>query len=93
MLPARLLPDRDPRLLPLEPGALPCVRCGYCCRVAPCPFGRWDEQHGACAELTGEGDCAAFAHIVALPVAAWWAAPAFGAGCCSPLNPARAGRR
>jgi hypothetical protein len=79
----------DPRLLPLAPGALPCVSCGYCCRRAVCPFGRWDPLRGACAHLTDDERCGRFEEIVALPVRLWWASPAFGAGCCSPLNERR----
>lgn len=32
----------------------PCLRSGYCCKVAPCGFGKWDESKTQCAYLGGE---------------------------------------
>ena len=81
--------DGDGRALPLEPGARACLRCGHCCRTGVCPFGAWDAERHACVHLTGDDGCGRYEEITALPVAAWWASPAFGAGCCSPLNPRR----
>lgn len=75
--------------LPLYPGAKPCVRSGFCCTKAPCPFGTWDAAAHQCTELVWNADgtsgCRKYEEIVALPEAVWWAAPAFGAGCCMPL--------
>lgn len=82
----------DPRLLPLAPGAVPCIGCGACCRTGPCPFGSWDAARGACVHLTADKGCGIYEAIVARPVSDWWASPAFGAGCCSPLHPDRIAR-
>jgi hypothetical protein len=80
------------KLLPLYPGAKPCQRTGYCCETGPCAFGTWDAAAGRCAHLSyeeGKAVCARFEEILALPQERWWMNPAFGAGCCSPLNPRR----
>ena len=82
------------RLLP-EGGAsafAPCIQSGYCCSVAPCPFGEWDAKRGHCAHLldaneAGRRGCARFNEIKRDPSSR--ISPAFGAGCCSPLNSVR----
>lgn len=82
--------------LPLYPGAKPCQRSGWCCEQGPCPFGTWDAEHKRCAELVYDGNglasCRRYDEILAMPEARWFMAPAFGAGCCSPLNPKRQNR-
>lgn len=79
--------------LPLYPGASPCQRTGWCCEQGPCPFGTWDAAAHKCTELlydsAGAASCRRYDEILALPQHVWWMAPAFGAGCCSPLNPRR----
>lgn len=75
--------------LPLFPGARTCIHSGYCCRIAPCPFGTWDAARHQCVHLTVENECAIFYKILERPEEEWKWAPAFGAGCCSPLNPTR----
>lgn len=79
--------------LPLADGAKPCQRSGYCCETSPCQFGTWDPALKRCSELEHDDDgkarCRRYDEILALPVRAWWLMPAFGAGCCSPLNPKR----
>ncbi len=74
--------------LPLYPGAKPCVRSGYCCKQAPCAFGKWSELKHQCEHLQkdeeGRYECAIYDEIVDKP--GWEFNPAFGAGCCSPLN-------
>lgn len=72
-------------MLPLYPGAEPCVNSGYCCKVAPCPFGEWDNDKNQCKYLTGDNHCGKFEEIVALPKERWESSPAFGAGCSSTL--------
>lgn len=83
-----------PPLLPLTPRARPCVRCGFCCAQAPCPFGT-PGPGGRCLHLTGDAPgahaCSIINSIVQQPPWRWRAAPAFGAGCCSPLNNQRRG--
>lgn len=83
----------NPELLPLWEGAVPCVRCGYCCTVRSCGFANYDDHAGKCAELIENGDgtfrCGRFEEIIKLPPSAWFCAPAFGAGCCSPGNTKR----
>jgi len=80
----------QPKLLSLYPGAKPCVRCGFCCKVRSCGFGEWDYEKKQCKELIDNGDetynCGAFERITSLPQEVWYTAPAFGAGCCSSLN-------
>jgi len=70
-----------------------CVRSGYCCKVAPCPFGEWDAERGQCAHLIGDKpgrySCGIYEYIEQQPGAD--VAPAFGAGCCSSLNTDRIG--
>lgn len=71
-----------------------CIGSGSCCKTAPCPFGEWDVANGRCAFLLeaarGAGwtgwRCGKHDEIAALPPERGAAlAPAFGAGCCSPL--------
>ena len=75
--------------LDLYPGAKPCVRSGYCCKSAPCGFGEpTSESNRACRFLEGgrpgEYHCGKAEEIVQDP--SWVLSPAFGAGCCSPMN-------
>ena len=84
--------DATRHALPLYPGAQPCIRSGYCCRVAPCPFGDWDDQAHQCTELIdleGRPACRRYHEILAMPRECWELAPAFGAGCSSSLNATR----
>jgi hypothetical protein len=68
-----------------------CVRSGYCCKKAPCPFGEAGPD-GACIFLKEDGHigqhttyrCERYDFILTQPGAEL--SPAFGAGCCSPLN-------
>ena len=77
--------------LPLHPGALPCLRCGYCCKKAPCGFGVPEVNGTGCAFLVGKrpGDytCGKAEAISNAPGSE--ASPAFGAGCCSSGNSLR----
>ena len=79
-------------MLDLHPGAHPCLRCGYCCRKATCGFGEstHGQEEGRCAHLKGDEpgkyECAIAQEIMAQPRTRWFLSPAFGAGCCSPLN-------
>ena len=80
-------------MLPLYPGANPCVGSGFCCKSAPCPFGkRTSVTDPSCAYLVQiqvqEGNhprytCGIYEYIITQP--GWETAPAFGAGCCSAL--------
>jgi len=70
----------------------PCLNSGYCCTVAPCPYGTWNPERHQCKELLdpdedGRRLCALFEVIRMDPAS--WISPAFGAGCCSPLNTRR----
>ena len=60
-----------------------CIQCGYCCTVAPCPYGDWDKEKHQCRHLTKDNCCARYNEVVKLPGA--WMSPAFGAGCSSSL--------
>ena len=75
--------------LPLYPGAKACIHSGWCCRQGPCAFGTWDTEQHQCIHLTQDDHCGIYQEIMAKPVAEWKWNPAFGAGCCSSLNPAR----
>lgn len=63
-----------------------CVHSGYCCRVRPCQFGESLPDKPQCKHLTADNKCGIYERIIALPTNNWYAEPAFGAGCCSPLN-------
>jgi len=76
-----------PQPLPLAAGARSCIHSGFCCRQAPCPFGTWDAERRQCVHLTADNLCGIYHQIMQSP--GWEVAPAFGAGCCSPLNPVR----
>lgn len=63
-----------------------CVRSGFCCKKAPCPYG----EGVPCVHLipdpsstAGQYLCARYDEISKDPGAYW--SPAFGAGCSSPL--------
>lgn len=68
-----------------------CVRCGYCCETAVCPFGVWDVENSRCAYLLYEVDgrtlCGRYEFIMRHPEQHW--SPAFQGGCCSSLNSKR----
>lgn len=66
----------------------PCVRSGFCCKQAPCPFGKWNQAETQCAHLVGDriGRYACGIHDEILGQPGADDCPAFGAGCCSPLN-------
>jgi len=67
----------------------PCVRSGFCCKQAPCPFGEvTSAKNSACKFLGGEKPgqhfCQKYDEIIKDKTS--WISPAFGAGCGSPLN-------
>lgn len=72
--------------LSLAFGARPCIKCGYCCRTAPCSFGKWDHKTNQCLYLTEKNFCGVYEKIISRPVAEWELEPSFGSGCCSPFN-------
>lgn len=65
-----------------------CVRSGFCCKQAPCGFGKWNAEQTQCEYLGGEeiGEhfCKKYEEISKDPTSE--ISPAFGAGCCSSLN-------
>lgn len=84
--------------LPLYDGASPCVGSGFCCKRGPCPFGSVTSSTDySCIHLTPievkqnehqRYTCGIYDYIITQPH--WELAPAFGAGCCSPMfNPDR----
>ena len=65
-----------------------CVRCGYCCKVAPCAFGEPDAEGSGCRHLVLQADgltyaCARYEEIAGKPDSRL--SPAFGEGCSSSL--------
>ena len=74
----------------------PCIRSGYCCQQGPCAFGKSiSNNNKACKYLEGNEPgnfaCGIYDEIQALDVTIHQTdfSPAFGAGCCSTLNPIR----
>lgn len=73
----------------------PCIRSGYCCNKAPCYFGESiSNDNPSCKYLEGDKPgnykCGKYNEIVAgSPENGAELEPAFGAGCCSALNPVR----
>jgi len=69
-----------------------CVRSGWCCKQGPCPYGKWNVQKGHCEFLEGDRPgnykCGKYDEIIKDPSSIF--SPAFGQGCSSALNPARA---
>ena len=70
----------------------PCIRSGWCCQQAPCPFGEATSvDNNACKFLggleAGQHYCMKYDEIkdkIGADIS-----PAFGAGCGSNLNPIR----
>jgi hypothetical protein len=68
-----------------------CVRCGFCCKLAPCGYGEVDPATGHCRHLTVTDTingvpthgCSRYDFIRQQPDA--HISPAFGAGCSSTL--------
>lgn len=60
-----------------------CVQCGYCCTVAPCSYGEWDENANRCMFLNSDNQCQMYDIIRQDPGSVM--SPAFGAGCSSSL--------
>jgi hypothetical protein len=81
------------KALPLYERARPCLHCGFCCLLTPCGFGRTIPNTGGCEHLVKHGDgtytCGEYDRIVNGSDESWKIAPAFGAGCCSPMNQMR----
>ena len=66
----------------------PCVQCGTCCTVGPCPFGKWAQERKQCSYLEepnkiGQRSCGKYDEIAANPSSEM--SPAFGGGCSSVL--------
>ena len=75
----------------------PCVRCGFCCKQGSCQFGQYDFEKKQCEFLIQiDSDtyrCGRYEFIVESPPEARADfSPAFGAGCCSPINTDRQGK-
>ncbi len=68
-----------------------CVRSGFCCKRAVCPWGEWDSNKHQCVYLEEDTRiddvvlyrCGRYDFIIKQRGAE--ISPAFGAGCCSPL--------
>lgn len=66
-----------------------CVRCGFCCKQGPCPYGDWQDNNieKGCKFLAKSASgysCSIFEDIQKDPLA--HVSPAFGAGCCGAIN-------
>jgi hypothetical protein len=77
----------------LRPYSRPCVGSGFCCKQAPCGFGKAAPGSPQCVYLerweqtdteTPRYRCGKYEEIQKDPTA--WFSPAFGAGCTSPLG-------
>lgn len=68
-----------------------CVGSGMCCKIAPCPYGTWNEEKHQCEHLeikevvdgTEIHQCGIYEEILKQPGSD--ISPAFGAGCCSSM--------
>jgi hypothetical protein len=60
-----------------------CVRCGYCCTVAPCTFGTYNEIKKQCSYLTDNNECEIYDEII--KNSSCNLSPAFNTGCSSTL--------
>jgi hypothetical protein len=71
----------------------PCVRCGWCCRLKSCGFGKWNFDKDECSELASDGQgkfrCGIYDMIVAYPEECRSVDPGFGKGCLTHTNPDR----
>ena len=69
-----------------------CLRSGYCCKQRPCPFGEVvSSTDRSCRYLEGDRPghyrCGIYEFISRQPASEYAnISPAFGGGCCSPLN-------
>lgn len=67
-----------------------CLNSGWCCRKSLCDFGEWNHEQSCCRYLVpslNEPDrflCDKYEEISVYPSAK--DNPAFGYGCCSPIN-------
>ena len=78
------------RPLKLVKGAKECLRCGWCCKRCSCGHGKYVNAEWKCGNLVDNRDgtfsCGIHQGIIDLPPEEWIIIPAFGAGCCSPMN-------
>lgn len=65
-----------------------CVRSGFCCRKAPCPFGEREEGAEYCKFLSFDdneiAECLNYENIQKDPSS--FVSPAFGYGCCMSIG-------
>jgi hypothetical protein len=62
-----------------------CVKCGYCCTVGPCLFGKWNPEKKQCEYLTSGNLCGKYDEIMKRGHHGAEISPAFGAGCSSSM--------
>lgn len=95
------VPESLYKLLLFAGTALPCLRCGECCKAAACCFGKWElypvqkqpwDREGQCVHLGETGKDAAGNALYECKIASEIqkdptsiVSPAFGAGCCRTL--------
>jgi hypothetical protein len=67
----------------------PCMKSGFCCTMALCGYGEWNETGTQCKYLQppneiGQRNCGRYDWIMKnAPAPEFY--PAFGAGCCAPM--------
>ncbi|MBT1248565.1 MULTISPECIES: hypothetical protein [unclassified Thermosipho (in: thermotogales)] len=65
-----------------------CVQCGYCCKITPCYYGKWNNKKKQCEYLTDDNKCGIYDKIVELEKDK--EVKMFGSGCClNYMNPER----
>ncbi|WP_126993048.1 hypothetical protein [Thermosipho globiformans] len=65
-----------------------CVQCGYCCKITPCYYGKWNEEKNQCEYLTEDNKCGIYDKIVEIEKDQ--EVKMFGSGCClNYMNPER----
>lgn len=69
----------------------PCVKCGFCCTISACEFGKWDSVNKRCFFLTQNDECSKYEEIIKTPGSE--NCPAFGFGCCMSLFNTRRERK
>ena len=65
-----------------------CLRSGFCCRQSSCGYAEYDYEKKQCSALVNNKDgtsgCGIYDEIIKDPMSVH--CPAFGSGCCSPIN-------
>lgn len=64
-----------------------CVKCGWCCTVSACGYGKWNPDKEQCDFLNPDSTCGKISEIIEKEKNSPF--PMIGCGCSSPLCNAR----